>query len=228
MMQTAKGQQQKGVVMVVKIIYKIPMPPGPLVDTMGKIWFKGDLLKMWFLHTTGTETAKGDSTGVIEQTFVPDEANKDTVKFSIKRPHTENVTNLKTGDALMISYTGTEIVACKRVSKPVPIPDSIVKLWSNEQKIISGHVCKKLIMVNQITKEQDTVFVAMDLKKVVNPFYRFLDYFPMEFAVNNLMTFQVVSVTVEDIPDSVFAIPPGSVVFNNEKDYVNYIFRKKD
>jgi len=228
MTQTATGQQQKGVVMAVKLTYKIPLPPFHTLDTIGKIWFKGDLIKVWFLHTTGIGTTRGDSTGVLEQTFVPDEANKDTVKFSIKRPHTENVVNLKTGDALEISYSKEEIVTCKTVRKPAPTVDSVAKIWLNEQKVISGHICRKLILINHVTKEQDTVFVAMDIKKVINPFYRFLDYFPMEFAANKVVTMHVVSISVEDIPDSVFAIPTGSVVFNNEKDYLNYIFRKKE
>lgn len=84
--QYAGAQSKQGVIVVVKRDNKYPLP---MQDTLIKCWLRGDLFKLWPLHKTGLGMAKGDSDGVTEQSFVPDETNKDTSKFKDKSHHIE-------------------------------------------------------------------------------------------------------------------------------------------
>jgi len=215
------AQPKKGIIFLLKIDNKYPRPTQ---DTLAKFWLKGDMIKFWLLHKTGVEEEKGDSTGITEHSFTPDSINNDTSKFKDKSHHYEYVRNLKTGEAIDILYRKKEIVVCKRMEKPNTSNDSTDTVWLPEQKSIAGHPCKKMVLVNRLTKIRDTLFAALDIIDFKQPMYPNLKYFPMEYA-DQMATYTVISVQEGDIPDSEFMVPAGSVVFDNEKDWGNYILK---
>lgn len=105
-----------------------------------------------------------------------------------------------------------------------PPPDSTDQVWLTEQKTISGHRCRKMVVINRVTKIKDTIFVALDITKIKHPMYPNLKYFPMEFS-DKAATYTTISVEQANIPDTEFTFPAKSIVFDNDTAWINYLFK---
>lgn len=102
----------------------------------------------------------------------------------------------------------------------MPIYDA---LETKETKVIAGYTCKKVILINQATKEEVSVFYTPEIPYLENSFnaeFKVVKGMPMEYvaSMNNIkMTVTVREVKKEKIADTEFTIPAEYKITTQEE-----------
>jgi hypothetical protein len=221
--QLCNAQGKPGAIMVVKVKIKgenAYLSP----DSIIKVWYRGSTIKSCILKKTPVVQAAPANAKLTSQAITKLKNNSNTTEnFSEPVNRTEYIRNYETGEALDITYRNGVIAGVyKRTENIVSSIDSTEKIWLNQEKTIAGHLCKKLVLVNKFTKVRDTLFVATDLKGVVNPSFKYLDECPLEYE-DKTNKYEVKSITVGPIADDLFTIPRGSKVFTDRMAWFSFL-----
>ena len=207
---------QQGVIMTIKITCKYP---DPLTDTAMKVWSKENLIKTVFFPPSQVifSTHGGDSSFKLD-TIIKGQGTTDQADL-----HLRYIRNAKTGESLDILPGKERDVTWKRVERNHMIwIDSTKKIFLNEEKIIAGHTCKKVILENRYTKKRDTIYAATDIKGIKNPYFPYLKLFPMIFTDHDNM-FEVTELAFAPLDDKIFDIPANSIIVSDQKEWIKYL-----
>ncbi|WP_316836782.1 hypothetical protein [Pedobacter nutrimenti] len=105
--------------------------------------------------------------------------------------------------------------------------------YADKFKKIAGFNCQKMIIVNKVTKVEDSMYVCKDLN---NFDYRFetkfgkTDFIVQSYAhmSKTTLVYTVVKVEKIDVPSDTFVIPKDFIRFQSTEEYVKWSKKIKE
>ena len=180
---------------------------------------------------------KGIITNSVNQTesVYQDETHKmGKTKVGVTSYPSWNIIDYKTGENWACTI-GENHKTAVRTFDPPPIDSSSYYSLSYAYKFkkIAGFNCQKMIVVNKITKVEDSMYVCKDLN---NFDYRFGNKFgKIDFIVRSYahvgkttLIYTVVKADKIDVPSDTFVIPKDFIRFQSMEEYIKWSKRIQD
>ncbi|PTS98566.1 hypothetical protein DBR11_14505 [Pedobacter sp. HMWF019] len=138
-----------------------------------------------------------------------------------------NIINFKTGENWACSIGENHKTAVRQFEPHIDSSSYYSLSYADKFKKIAGFNCQKMIVVNKVTRVEDSIYVCKDLN---NFDYRFgnkfgkIDFIVRSFAHvgKTTLVYTVVKADKIDVSSDTFVIPKDFIRFESREEYVKW------